>query len=51
MIIKNIFKKRLKIAGGALTLAKFLSAMSTILIVAYVKYTISGSFHIEYSDF
>lgn len=35
----------------AFTLAKFLSAMVTIIVVALIKYSISGNLHIEYSDF
>jgi hypothetical protein len=33
------------------TLAKFCGAIITVTILAIVKYLISGSFHIEYSDF
>lgn len=33
------------------TLAKFCGAFFTVTILAMVKYYISGSFHIEYSDF
>jgi hypothetical protein len=33
------------------TFAKFLSGISTILIVASIKYYISGNISIDYSDF
>lgn len=44
MINLNLFFKNF-------TLAKFLSALLTIVCVASVKYAISGEFHIEYSEF
>jgi hypothetical protein len=46
-MIKNILCKFFE----GVSLAKFLGAMSTILILASVKFYISGSFHIDYSDF
>jgi len=33
------------------TMAKFISALLTIVIVASVKYIISGNLYIEYSEF
>jgi len=33
------------------TLAKFNGAVVTIILVAMVKYCISGNFHIEYCEF
>lgn len=33
------------------TLAKFISALFTIIFVASIKYAISGNFHIEYCEF
>ena len=47
-------KKLITIIKKALanfTLAKFCGAIITVTILAIVKYLISGSFHIEYSDF
>jgi len=33
------------------TLAKFAGALFTITMVALIKFSISGNFHISYSDF
>jgi hypothetical protein len=33
------------------TLAKFCGAMTAIIILATVKYLITGDFHIEFSDY
>ncbi len=33
------------------TLAKFISAVFTVIIVAILKYSVSGNFHIEYCEF
>ena len=33
------------------TLAKFASAFVTIIMVALIKYMVSGNFHIEYCEF
>jgi hypothetical protein len=33
------------------TLAKFTGALVTIIMVALIKYMISGNLHIEYSEF
>jgi hypothetical protein len=48
---KNKLIRRLKIIVGGFTLAKFLGAISTIIIVALIKYTISGNLNLDYSDF
>jgi hypothetical protein len=48
---KNKLMLTLKIAVTAITWAKILGALTTIIIVALIKYIISGSFHIEYCDF
>ena len=40
-----------KIILKKFSLAKLLSASLTIIIVASVKYTLSGEFHVEYSEF
>jgi hypothetical protein len=48
-IIKNIKFLWGKTLAG-LSLAKFLGAMITITILALVKYYISGSFHLDYSE-
>jgi hypothetical protein len=45
--LKNIFKFIL----NHFTLAKFLGGLFTALLVASLKYYISGNFYIEYSDF
>lgn len=40
-----------KKTSALFTLAKFCGAIFTVTILAMVKYSISGSFHIEYCDF
>jgi len=45
------FKLIVKKTLAYFTLAKFCGAIFTITILAMVKYYISGSFHIEYSEF
>lgn len=50
--VMNIkFKLIVKKTLAYFTLAKFCGAIFTITILAMVKYYISGSFHIEYSEF
>lgn len=46
-----ILKKTLKFILNNFTLAKLLGALFTALLVAALKYYISGDFHIEYNDF
>jgi hypothetical protein len=51
---KNIKKKIKKIVNNILinyTLAKFIGAVLTVILVAILKYLISGNFHIEYCEF
>ena len=48
--INNLVKQLNKILFR-FTLAKFTGALFTITIVAMIKYSISGNFHIEYSEF
>jgi hypothetical protein len=48
---KNKVTTRLKTAVVAFTLAKFLSALATIIMVAIFKYSVTGNIYIEYSDF
>ena len=43
--------KFLKKAATNFTFAKFLGAVSTIIIVTSIKYYISGNLSLEYSDF
>lgn len=45
------FFKTINFAFKHFTLAKLLGGLCTALIIASLKYSISGSFHIEYSDF
>jgi hypothetical protein len=47
----KLIVKSLKTMATTFTLGRFLGAMSTIIIVALIKYTISGNLIIEYSDF
>jgi hypothetical protein len=47
----TITQKILKFILNHFTLAKLLGALFTALLVASLKYYISGDFHIEYSDF
>ena len=47
--MKKLFKINYILAN--FTLAKFLAAVITALSIASLKYSISGSIHIEYSDF
>jgi hypothetical protein len=47
----KLIVKHIKTVMGAFTLAKFLGTTSTIIIVALIKYYISGNISIEYSDF
>lgn len=49
--MKTFFYKTINFAFKHFTLAKFLGGLCTALIVASLKYYISGSFHIEYTDF
>lgn len=49
--IKTRIKKYINIFLINFTLAKFTGALFTILIVAIIKYIISGNLHIEYSEF
>jgi hypothetical protein len=46
---KNV--KFFKTVMGGFTLAKFLGAVSTIIIVALIKYSIWGNLSLDYSDF
>ena len=48
--IKNLVKQ-LNNFLFSFTLAKFSGALFTITIVAMIKYSISGNFYIEYSEF
>ena len=47
----NKLIRTLKSIIGGFTLAKFLGAISTIIMVALIKYSISGNLNIDYSDF
>lgn len=49
--MKNFFTKIINFALNNFTLAKLLGGLFTALVVASLKYYISGSFHIEYSEF
>jgi hypothetical protein len=49
--MKKFFKIKINYILANFTLAKFLAAVITALLVASLKYSISGSLHIEYSDF
>ena len=49
--MKKFFKLKINYILANFTLAKFLAAVITALIVSSLKYYISGSLHIEYSDF
>ena len=49
--MKKFFKLKINYILANFTLAKFLAAVITALLVAFLKYSISGSLHIEYSDF
>jgi hypothetical protein len=49
--MKKFFKLKINYILANFTLAKFLAAVITALLVASLKYSISGSLHIEYSDF
>jgi general stress protein CsbA len=49
--MKQNLKQIIIILFTNFTLAKFISALLTITILAFVKYTISGNFYIEYRDF
>jgi hypothetical protein len=46
----NLVKQLNKILFN-FTLAKFSGALVTITIVAMIKYSLSGNFHIEYTEF
>jgi hypothetical protein len=48
---KKLIVKSLKTMATTFTLARFLGAMSTIIVVALIKYSISGNLSIEYGDF
>lgn len=47
----KLILKQYKTVMSGFTLAKFLGALATILIVASIKYSISGNLNIEYGDF
>jgi hypothetical protein len=47
----RLIVKSLKTMATTFTLGRFLGAMFTIIIVALIKYYISGNLSIEYSDF
>lgn len=47
MSINNVFKKVL----ANFTLAKFLSALITITLLAAIKYIVTGNFYLDYSNF
>ena len=49
--MKKFFKLKINYILANFTLAKFLAAIITALVVASLKYYISGSLHIEHSDF
>ena len=49
--MKNFLTKFINYILNNFTLAKFLGGLSTAIIIASIKYYISGSFHIEYSEF
>jgi hypothetical protein len=49
--MKNKVKKKINKTLACFTLAKFCGAIFTITILAVVKYSISGSFHLEYCEF
>jgi hypothetical protein len=49
--MKNFIIKFINNILNHFTLAKFLGGLTTALIVASVKYSLSGSFHIEYYEF
>lgn len=48
--MKNLLKIK-KFVLTNFTLSKFLAAITTALVVATLKYYISGNFHLEYCDF
>jgi hypothetical protein len=50
-ILIQTTKKTINTILVSFTLAKFTSAFVTIIVVAMIKYIISGNFHIEYSEF
>jgi hypothetical protein len=53
-MIKLLYKKTTKTINTLLvnfTLAKFTGALVTIIVVALIKYMVSGNFHIEYCEF
>lgn len=49
--MKALFKFNLKIILVNITLAKFIGAVFTIIFVAFIKYSISGNFYLEYCEF
>jgi hypothetical protein len=49
--MKNFFNNTKKFVLNNFTVAKFLAAFFTALIVATLKYYISGNFYLDYSDF
>jgi hypothetical protein len=49
--MKNFLTKIINFTLNNFTLAKFLGGLFTALIVASLKYYISGNFHIEYCEF
>jgi hypothetical protein len=50
MIKNKILFVKIRTVTGKFTIARFLSAAITIIIVAFIKYWIWGNFTIEYSD-
>jgi hypothetical protein len=44
-------KKTINILLVNFTLAKFAGAFVTIIMVALIKYMVSGNFHLEYCEF
>jgi hypothetical protein len=49
--LNNIIIQKLKKFLINFTLAKFSGAIFTVIVVAMIKYSISGNFHIEYCEF
>jgi hypothetical protein len=46
----KLIVKSLKTMATTFTLGRFLGGMSTIIIVALIRYSISGNLSIEYND-
>jgi hypothetical protein len=49
--LNNIIIQKLNKFLINFTLAKFSGAIFTVIVVAMIKYSISGNFHIEYCEF